>query len=115
MTAHFWSSSKQKRELIRPRLQCAILSRRGAVVTVIAFAFILLFQGAPAARPGVVTGQIRTIENAPAFAVRVAAYPVPTGTAIPTDGQEYFTFQPATSTALTDSQGRYRLANVPPG
>ena len=82
---------------------------------VIALAFILLFQGAPAARPGVVTGQIRTIEGAPAFAVRVAAYPVPTGTAIPTDGQEYFQFQPATSTALTDNQGRYRLANIPPG
>jgi hypothetical protein len=63
----------------------------------------------------VLTGQIQTLEGGPAAAVRVSAMPVPTGNAIPADGPNYFNATPAVSTALSDNQGRYRLANVPPG
>src|SRR2546428_236719 len=76
--------------------------------------FILLFQGAAAGPAGVVTGQLRTLEGSLAIAVRVAAMPVPTGNAVPTDGPQYFVAAPPESTALTDNQGRYRL-NIPPG
>ena len=80
-----------------------------------ALALILLFQGGPAARPGVVTGQLRTPEGTPVIAVRVAAMPVPVSNGVQTDGIQYFEAESAVSTALTDNQGRYRLANIPPG
>ena len=77
-------------------------------------AFILLLQGA-ATQPGVVAGQLRTVEGGPAVAFRVSVIPAPTGTIKPSDAGEYYFRQPPVSTALSDNQGRYRLTNVPPG
>ncbi|HYR84054.1 MAG TPA: hypothetical protein VE422_08255 [Terriglobia bacterium] len=86
-------------------------------MTLSAFVFILLFQGGTPVPPGVVTGQLRTIDGAPAIAVRVAAMPVPVaaGNSILADGVQYYTAGFVASTALTDVQGRYRLTNIPPG
>jgi len=81
-----------------------------------ALAFMLFFQGAPAARPGVVSGQLRTLGGIPAAAVRVVAVEAPEVTVKAADGTQYYTAQqPPKSTALTDTQGRYRLTNIPPG
>src|SRR3989449_10129710 len=87
------------------------------LVIAFALAFILLFQGGQAVQPGVVTGQLRTIDGSPAIAVRVAAVSVPvaTGNAIEADGPQYYTLGFSASTALTDKDGRYRLVNIPPG
>jgi len=74
---------------------------------------LILFQGAP--RPGTVTGQLRTVDGAPAIAIRVAAMPVPTSNAKPEDGVQYFTYPPSEASTLTDTQGRYTLRNLPPG
>jgi hypothetical protein len=78
---------------------------------------ILLAQGGGAAQAGagVISGQLQAIDGRPAPLVRVAAMPVPTGNAIPADGPNYFNATPPVSTSITDNQGRYRLANVPPG
>ncbi len=87
------------------------------LVIAFALAFILLFQGGQAVQPGVVTGQLRTIDGSPAIAVRVAAVSVPvaTGNAVEADGPQYYTLGFSASTALTDKDGRYRLVNIPPG
>lgn len=74
---------------------------------------LLLLQGAP--RPGTVTGQLRTLDGAPAISVRVAAMPVPTSNGKPEDGVQYFTYPPPEASTLTDNQGKYRLTNLPPG
>jgi hypothetical protein len=84
-------------------------------VSAIALTFILLFQGQIVPGTGIVTGQLRTVDGSPAVAVRVAAMPVPTSTADPADGVQYFVFPPAESTTLSDNRGRYQLRNVPPG
>jgi hypothetical protein len=84
-------------------------------VSTIVLALILFLQGAAAPQTGIVTGQLKTVDGAPAIAVRVAAMPVPTSTADPADGVQYFVFPPAEASTLTDRNGRYRLANVPPG
>src|SRR5215510_7735887 len=76
----------------------------------VALSFILFLQGA-----GIVAGQLRSVEGSPAVAVRVAAIPAPTETTRPSFGSQYFYAQPPVSTTLTDNQGRYRLANIPPG
>jgi len=80
-------------------------------------ALLLLLQATTAARPGVVTGQIQTKEGAPAAAVRITAVPAPPPNIKPSDGQNYYAtdFNRIVSTALSDGQGRYRLANLPPG
>jgi hypothetical protein len=78
-------------------------------------AFILFFQNASSALPGTIAGQLRTSEGNPAVSFRVAAIPAPGPTVRPSDGSNYYYTQPPVSTALTDSLGRYRLVNVPPG
>ena len=77
-------------------------------------ALLLLLQ-ATAARPGVVTGQLQTKEGTPARAIRIAALPAPPPNIRPSDGQNYYAAVPPASTALSDAQGRYRLANLAPG
>jgi len=81
----------------------------------VAFAFILLAQGASADGQGVVAGQLRNLEGSPAVAVRVAAILAPTETSRPSFGSQYYYAQPPVSTTLTDNQGRYRLVNIPTG
>lgn len=78
-------------------------------------ALLLLLQAATAARPGVVTGQLQTKEGTPAAAIRISALPAPPPNIRPSDGQNYYSATAPASTALTDAQGRYRLANLAPG
>jgi hypothetical protein len=78
-------------------------------------ALLLLLQAATAARPGVVTGQLQTKEGTPAAAIRISALPAPPPNIRPSDGQNYYAATAPASTALTDAQGRYRLANLAPG
>src|SRR5580692_11777297 len=85
------------------------------LMTSMALALILLLQGAAAARPGVVAGQLKTVAGAPAVAIRIVAVPAPTATVRPSEGQEYYSTQNPVSTALTDAQGRYRLTDIPAG
>jgi hypothetical protein len=89
---------------------------------VIAFilAVALLLQGAPGGRgaaPGAVTGQIQTRDGQPATAVRVAVIPAPPPQSgiRPDDGIQYYVPPPPVRVTQTDEQGRYRLANIPPG
>src|ERR1043166_5249145 len=86
-------------------------------MAVIALVIGLLLQAAsaPAPRPGVVTGQVQTADGTPVVAVRIAAIPAPPPEARPEEGTQYYTAQPPVSTAMTNGQGRYRLANIPPG
>jgi hypothetical protein len=76
---------------------------------------LLLLLQATAARPGVVTGQLQTREGIPAAAIRISALPAPPPNIRPSDGQNYYATVAPASTALTDAQGRYRLANLAPG
>jgi hypothetical protein len=76
---------------------------------------ILLLLQATAVRPGAVTGQLQTRDGTPAAAIRMSALPAPPLNIRPSDGQNYYATVPPASTALTDRQGRYRLANLAPG
>jgi hypothetical protein len=76
---------------------------------------VLLLLQATVARPGVVTGQLQTKDGTPGAAIRVSALPAPPPNIRPSDGQNYYATVPPASTALTDKQGRYRLANLAPG
>ena len=83
-------------------------------------AVALLLQGAPGGRgaaPGAVTGQIQTRDGQPATAVRVAVIPAPPPQSgiRPDDGIQYYVPPPPVRVTQTDEQGRYRLANIPPG
>ncbi|HKH72555.1 MAG TPA: carboxypeptidase-like regulatory domain-containing protein [Vicinamibacterales bacterium] len=80
----------------------------------VVLALLLLLQ-ATAARPGVVTGQLQTREGMPAAAIRITALPAPPPNIRPSDGQNYYSTVAPASTALSDAQGRYRLANLAPG
>jgi hypothetical protein len=51
----------------------------------------------------------------PAAAIRVSALPAPPPNIRPSDGQNYYAATAPASTALSDAQGRYRLANLAPG
>jgi hypothetical protein len=81
------------------------------------FLALLLLLQATAARPGAVTGQLQTKDGAPAAAIRITAVPAPPPNIRPSDGQNYYSVERNTpvGTTLTDAQGRYRLANLPPG
>jgi hypothetical protein len=79
-----------------------------------ALALLLLLQ-ATAARPGVVTGQLKTKDGKPAAAIRITALPAPPVNIRPSDGQNYYATTTPASTTLTDLQGRYRLTNLAPG
>jgi hypothetical protein len=75
---------------------------------------LLAAQGAPAPRAQVaVTGQVVTRDGTPAAAVRVSAIPAPAPGFRPNEGQNYAVAQQPAATALTDSQGRYRLSLGP--
>ena len=76
---------------------------------------LLLFQAAAPPRPATVSGQVRMSDGSPAAAVRVTAIPAPAASILPLQGQNYYSAQMPAATALTDDNGRYRLANVPPG
>jgi hypothetical protein len=80
-------------------------------------ALLLLLQAATATplRPGVVVGRLQTKEGAPAAAIRISALPAPPPNIRPSDGQNYYSTTVPASTALTDAQGHYRLANLAPG
>lgn len=80
----------------------------------VALTVALLLQAAPATR-GVVAGQIQIRQGSPAAAVRVSAIPAPPPDARPEEGIQYYEQRPPVSTALSNAQGRYRLANIPPG
>jgi hypothetical protein len=58
---------------------------------------------------------VKLADGSPVAAVRVAAVPAPPPNIRPTDGQNYYATQNPARIALTDNDGRYRLANVPPG
>ena len=80
-------------------------------------ALMMLLQGAVATnpRPGVVLGRLQTPAGAPAAAIRISAVVAPPPNVRPSDGQNYWAGTVPVSTALTDANGRYRLANLAPG
>jgi hypothetical protein len=80
-------------------------------------ALMVLLQGAVATnpRPGVVLGRLQTPAGAPAAAIRISAVVAPPPNVRPSDGQNYWAGTVPVSTALTDANGRYRLANLAPG
>src|SRR5688572_23346738 len=78
-------------------------------------ALLLFFQGPPSAGGAVASGQVRLADGSPVAAIRVAAIPAPAPNIKPSDGQNYYAVQTPARVALTDEQGRYRLANLPAG
>jgi hypothetical protein len=80
-------------------------------------ALTLLLQGAAVTtpRPGVVVGRLLTPQGDPAAAIRISAVLAPGPNIRPSDGQNYYAGTVPASTALTDGNGRYRLANLAPG
>src|SRR5262245_40255419 len=84
-----------------------------AFMTALVLGLTLLLQAG--AGPGVVSGQLRTVEGAPAVAVRVIVVKAPSETSRPSFGPQYYDAEPPSSTSLTDQQGRFRLVNIPPG
>src|SRR5690348_14588201 len=80
-------------------------------------ALMLLLQGtAPTtSRPGVVLGTLQTPGGGPAASIRISAVAAPPPTIRPSDGQNYYSGVAPASTALSDANGRYRLANLAPG
>lgn len=68
-------------------------------------------------RPGtaVVTGQLKTVDGAPAGDVRVSALQAPPPNVKPEDGIQYYIAPPPIRTTMTDKDGRYQLVNLPPG
>ena len=78
-------------------------------MSALAFAVVLIVQGLVVpSQNGVLAGQVRTREGAPAAGVRVVAQAAESG-GRSTDGAAF------ASLAETDAQGRYRLEGVPPG
>lgn len=92
-----------------------VTTGRFQLLLLILLSAVALAAQAPATQAGSVTGQLRTLAGAPAIAVRVAAIAAPPVNARREEGQQYVESTPPVSTALTNNDGRYRLANIPPG
>jgi hypothetical protein len=84
-------------------------------VTSIVLALMLLLQRTPYIPPGAVEGMLKSVDGAPASAVRVAAFPVPKGNGTPDDNLNYFEMVPATNTTLTDNDGHFAMMDLAPG
>jgi hypothetical protein len=82
-----------------------------------ALALGLLLQAPAASRPGTatITGQLKTVDGRSADDVRVSALQAPPPGVRPVDGIQYYLSPPPVRTVMTDKEGRYRLANLPPG
>jgi len=79
-------------------------------------ALSLLMQ-APPANPGAVSGQLKSIDGALAVAVRIVMIPAPKVGMTAEDGLNYYDpyFDLPTNKTLTDTEGNFRLQEVPPG
>lgn len=84
-------------------------------MSLIGFALLAALIQLVASPPGgSVSGEVRMRDGTPAVGVRVAALPAPREGVRAAEGQNYYATQQPTAVALTDGQGRYRLA-MPPG
>ena len=90
-------------------------TRRSSLLWLIPLSAAALTAQSPGVQGGSVTGQVRTLAGVPAVAIRVAAVAAPPENIRRADGQEYVASVAPASTALTNNDGRYRLANIPPG
>lgn len=78
----------------------------------------LLLQAAtsPTATPRyAIAGRVQTSTGMPAAAVRIAALPAPRENVRVAEGQNYYATQQPVAVTVSDSNGRYRLTNVPAG
>jgi len=89
--------------------------RRFRILLLVPLLATALTAQTPPGQAGSVTGQLRTLAGAPAIAIRVAAVTAPAVNSRRADGQQYVESVTPASTALTNNEGRYRLANIPPG
>jgi hypothetical protein len=89
--------------------------RRFRILLLLPLSAAALTAQTPPGPAGSVTGQLRTLAGAPAIAIRVAAVAAPAANANRADGQQYVESVAPASTALTNNEGRFRLANIPPG
>jgi hypothetical protein len=89
--------------------------RRFRILLLLPLSAAALTAQTPPGQAGSVTGQLRTLAGAPAIAIRVAAVAAPAANSRRADGQQYVESVAPASTALTNNEGRYRLANIPPG
>jgi hypothetical protein len=71
-------------------------------------AAILFFQAQTQIQPGIVTGRLLNANGTPAVGIRIAAVPVP-------DNNDKSDAAVLVGISQTDSDGRYRLENIPPG
>lgn len=84
-------------------------------MTAVALALVFALQAVGATGAAEVTGQVLTRDGVPAAAVRVSAIAAPPPDARPQDGSQYYEAPPPVRSVLTGVDGRYRLANLPPG
>ncbi len=82
----------------------------------VVLALLLQAAASPPATPRyVIAGRVQTSAGAPAAAVRIAALPAPRENIRVAEGQNYYATQQPLSVTVTDSNGRYRLTNLPAG
>jgi hypothetical protein len=83
--------------------------------------FVLALQGGAGPAPvrsGALVGQLKTIDGSPAAAVRMAAVAVTPANQVVEPGMPLQYIPPPAAqfgASFTDDQGRFRVANVPPG
>lgn len=93
----------------RPRVESGQQSERALMQILMLLASLLLVQTTERSEAGTVSGQVRSVDGSPAINVRVAAMAIDeTGGVNPIS----VTFA---SLGQTDSEGRYRLEQIPPG